>query len=145
MEGDERQVEMVEPRPALPVPNNGRCASLNSWKEIAVYVGRGVRTVQRWERELGLPVRRPHDHLRSPVIALPAEIDEWLRRGKPRYDRQRRAPRTSQLVQNTQALNEKLKLTCERTHQLSESIALMIARTRRPDRTSKRPTDRLAS
>ncbi len=52
---------------------------LNSWKEIAAYVGRGVRTVQRWERELGLPVRRPRNHLRSPVIAIPSELDQWLR------------------------------------------------------------------
>lgn len=52
---------------------------LNSWKEIAVYMSRGVRTVQRWEQDLGLPVRRPHAKARSSVIALPAEIDEWLR------------------------------------------------------------------
>lgn len=32
---------------------------LNSWKEVATYLGRGIRTVQRWERELGLPIRRP--------------------------------------------------------------------------------------
>ena len=32
---------------------------LNSWKEIASYLGRSVRTVQRWEREFGLPVHRP--------------------------------------------------------------------------------------
>ncbi len=53
---------------------------LNGWKEIAEYVGRGIRTVQRWERELGLPVKRPRNHLRSPVVAIPSEIDEWLRR-----------------------------------------------------------------
>ncbi len=52
---------------------------LNSWKEIASYLGRGVRTVQRWERDLGLPVRRPRGTSRSAVIALTAEIDEWLR------------------------------------------------------------------
>src|SRR3984885_4315700 len=32
---------------------------LSSWKDIARYLGKGVRTVQRWERHLGLPVRRP--------------------------------------------------------------------------------------
>ena len=31
---------------------------LNGWKEIAGFLGKGVRTVQRWERELGLPVHR---------------------------------------------------------------------------------------
>lgn len=55
---------------------------LNSWKEIAEYVGRGVRTVQRWEAEMGLPVHRPRHHLRSPVVAIPEEIDEWLRGGR---------------------------------------------------------------
>ena len=53
---------------------------LNSWKEIAAYMGRGVRTVQRWEQELGLPVRRPRGKDRSAVIALKADLDQWLQR-----------------------------------------------------------------
>ncbi len=52
---------------------------LNSWKEIASYVGRGVRTVQRWEADLGMPVRRPRAKSRSAVIAMSDEIDRWLR------------------------------------------------------------------
>lgn len=51
---------------------------LNSWKEVAVYLGRGVRTVQRWEQELGLPVRRPRGKTRSAVIAFRNELDQWL-------------------------------------------------------------------
>lgn len=51
---------------------------LNSWKEIAQYLNRGVRTVQRWESELGLPVRRPRGRRRSAVIAMRSDIDEWL-------------------------------------------------------------------
>lgn len=50
---------------------------LNGWKEIANYVGRGVRTVQRWEIH-GLPARRPGGHIRGAVIAVPSELDEWL-------------------------------------------------------------------
>jgi hypothetical protein len=53
---------------------------LNSWKEIAQYLNRGVRTVQRWESELGLPVRRPRGRRRSAVIAMRADIDDWLSR-----------------------------------------------------------------
>jgi hypothetical protein len=53
--------------------------TLTSWKEIAVYVGKGVRTVQRWERLIGLPVRRPTDHVRGVVLALPEELDAWMR------------------------------------------------------------------
>lgn len=52
---------------------------LSSWKEIAAYLGRSVRTVQRMEAELGLPVRRPRGHARSSVIAIPSELDEWLK------------------------------------------------------------------
>lgn len=53
---------------------------LNSWKEVAQYVGRSERTIQRWERHLGFPVHRPAGKLRSAVIAVTAEIDEWLKR-----------------------------------------------------------------
>lgn len=51
---------------------------LNSWKEIATYLHRGVRTVQRWEAELGLPVRRPRGKRHSAVIATRAELDAWM-------------------------------------------------------------------
>ncbi len=52
---------------------------LNSWKEIATYLNRGVRTVQRWESELGLPVRRPRGRRRSAMIAMRSDIDKWLK------------------------------------------------------------------
>src|SRR5438270_11269898 len=51
---------------------------LNSWKEISNYIGRGVRTVQRWEKDFGLPVRRPSGHLRGSVLAMKTDIDGWL-------------------------------------------------------------------
>jgi hypothetical protein len=51
---------------------------LNSWKEIATYLGRGVRTVQRWER-LGLPVRRVGEGAHCPVVAMTGDIDRWVR------------------------------------------------------------------
>ena len=51
---------------------------LKGWKEVAKYLGSGVRTVQRWEA-LGLPVRRPAHRRRSAVVALTKDIDAWLR------------------------------------------------------------------
>jgi len=51
---------------------------LTSWKEIANYLGKGVRTVQRYEAELGLPVRRPAGKSRAGVMATRAEIDAWV-------------------------------------------------------------------
>jgi hypothetical protein len=59
------------PSPKAPV--------LNSWKEIATYLGRGVRTVQRYERDFHLPVRRVGGKSRKAVVALPGDIDDWLR------------------------------------------------------------------
>ena len=54
-----------------------RSLRLDSWKEIAAYLKRGARTVQRWEREEGLPVHRlPHEKLGS-VYAYSAELDAW--------------------------------------------------------------------
>ena len=52
---------------------------LTSWKEIAAHFGKGVRTVQRWEGELGLPVRRPTARLKKIVLADREELDSWLR------------------------------------------------------------------
>ena len=50
---------------------------LDSWKEIAAHLGRSVRTVQRWERQEGLPVHRlQHEKLGS-VYAFASELDAW--------------------------------------------------------------------
>jgi TolB-like protein/Flp pilus assembly protein TadD len=50
---------------------------LDSWKEIASYLGRSVRTVQRWERHEALPVHRlQHDKLGN-VYAWTRELDAW--------------------------------------------------------------------
>lgn len=51
---------------------------LSGWKEIASYLGKGVRTVQRYERLLGLPVRRPAGKPWGSVVATKAEIDAWV-------------------------------------------------------------------
>ena len=56
---------------------------LDSWKEIATYLGRDVTTVQRWEKREGMPVRRhQHDKMGS-VYASRAELDAWTRSRSP--------------------------------------------------------------
>jgi TolB-like protein/cytochrome c-type biogenesis protein CcmH/NrfG len=56
---------------------------LVSWKEIATYLGREVRTVQRWEETEGLPVHR-HEHLKkSTVYAYASELDAWFKKRQP--------------------------------------------------------------
>lgn len=51
---------------------------LDSWKEIAEYLRRGITTVQRWEREEGLPVRRHVHTSGGSVFAYADDIDGWL-------------------------------------------------------------------
>lgn len=56
---------------------------LDSWKEIAAFLRRDVRTVQRWEKKEGLPVyRHQHEKLGS-VYAFPGELSEWLSTRQP--------------------------------------------------------------
>lgn len=50
---------------------------LESWKEIAAYLGRDVTTVRRWERFEGLPVHRLVHRKLGSVYAYTAELDAW--------------------------------------------------------------------
>jgi serine/threonine-protein kinase len=56
---------------------------LDSWKAIAAHLGRTVRTVQRWEREQGLPVHRLLHSALSSVYAYTSELDDWLAGREP--------------------------------------------------------------
>jgi non-specific serine/threonine protein kinase len=55
---------------------------LESWKEIAAYLNRGVRTVRRWEMGEGLPVHRHVHRTLGSVYAYKSEIDAW-RQSRP--------------------------------------------------------------
>jgi TolB-like protein/tetratricopeptide (TPR) repeat protein len=62
-------------RPNTPADSRGR--RLESWKEIAVYLGRDVTTVRRWERREGLPVSRILHSKIGSVYAYTTELDAW--------------------------------------------------------------------
>lgn len=65
---------------AQPSPGNDSPAAndrLDSWKEIAVYLKRQVRTVQRWEKTERLPVHRHQHEKLSTVYSFKSEIDVW--------------------------------------------------------------------
>ena len=82
---------------------------LTSWKEIAAYLGKGVRTVQRWEYLFGFPVRRPNGN-RNAVIALVSDIDVWVHQRtseRPGVDAQLESLRARVLL--LEAENEKLR------------------------------------
>src|ERR1700733_487214 len=59
---------------------------LDSWKEIATYLGRDVTTVQRWERQEGMPVHRHLHHKRGSVYAVSSELDAWRQGRKLRSE-----------------------------------------------------------
>jgi hypothetical protein len=53
---------------------------LNGWKQISRHIDRGVRTAQRWEALLGMPVHRPALKDKSAVVAFSDELESWLSR-----------------------------------------------------------------
>jgi hypothetical protein len=114
---------------------------LNSWKEVATYMGRGVRTVQRWEQELGLPVRRPRGKSRSAVIAFKSELDQWLHRAPSELPQPEAAQKSEAVPQPEAAPQPEAvqKLTpIRRTHRftkdeaqtkLHDNTAILVGRT----------------
>jgi len=66
-----------------PEPPTGE-PRLESWGEIASYLRRDIRTVQRWEKYLGLPVRRLQIGKLGSVYAYRSELDKWYQERQPR-------------------------------------------------------------
>jgi TolB-like protein/Tfp pilus assembly protein PilF len=56
---------------------------LESWGEIAAYLRRDVRTVQRWEHLYGLPVRRLVIGKMGQVYGYRSELDRWMKQRQP--------------------------------------------------------------
>lgn len=50
---------------------------LESWKEIASFIGRDERTAMRWAKEQGMPVRRDPASKRGRVFAYRSELAKW--------------------------------------------------------------------
>ena len=69
---------MREPSPDTPLSEKSPEDRLDSWKEIAAYLGRDVTTVQRWEKRERMPVHRHLHDKRGSVYALAPELDAWL-------------------------------------------------------------------
>lgn len=114
---------------------------LTCWKDIANYMGKGVRTVQRWEQEFGLPVRRPLGSNKKAVLARPSDLDAWvalrcgarkipdgLHNGKHQDSVIRLAALSAQ-IQTAQQLREDSRMLVHAVHsqlaELHERIAMM--------------------
>ena len=76
--------EPTQPQPAF----GGRAVDdrLDSWKEIAAYLKKEVRTVQRWEKSSGLPVRRLTHGKLGTVFAYKSELDAWWQESQNEVD-----------------------------------------------------------
>ncbi|HEV2176918.1 MAG TPA: tetratricopeptide repeat protein [Terriglobia bacterium] len=64
---------------------------LGSWKEIAAYLKCGVTTVQRWEKQEGMPVHRHVHRKLGTVYAYKAELDTWWEERRGRLEAEQRA------------------------------------------------------
>jgi len=95
----------------LPTPP----AILGSWKEIAQFLSKGVRTVQRWEHELQLPVHRPSHAKKGVVIAFPQELEDWAKHQVNSGNPEIRA-------QELQRMHRSSALLVERTHELRKNL-----------------------
>ncbi|MGA9308277.1 MAG: tetratricopeptide repeat protein [Candidatus Sulfotelmatobacter sp.] len=82
---------MGEPFPNKTLSETPSERRLDSWKEIATYLGRDVTTVQRWERQEGMPVHRHLHHKRGSVYALCSELDAWRQGRKLRSEEEQEA------------------------------------------------------
>jgi hypothetical protein len=106
---------------------------LNGWKEISNHIERGVRTAQRWEVRLGMPVHRPALKDRSAVVAFTDELNGWLARTAPdtlnvyggasdetlirvHQNLSTLALQTSELASRTRALKEQLRCSLDSQH-----------------------------
>ncbi|HKW74612.1 MAG TPA: hypothetical protein VJN64_03735 [Terriglobales bacterium] len=63
---------------AAETPSTAPKDRLDSWKEIASYLKRDVRTVQRWEKREGLPVHRHQHEKLGSVYAFSSELARWF-------------------------------------------------------------------
>lgn len=79
-------------QPASPqeASSANRGQRLGSWKAIAAYLKRSVRTVTRWEKEEGLPVHRHLHQKRGSVYAYKVEVDAWWTTRKTSLESQNR-------------------------------------------------------
>ncbi len=104
---------------------------LNSWKEIANYLGRGVRTVQRWEAQLGLPVHRPAGKDHSAVLAFSSELDQWLDSRPVRFGsilngetgQERQSVQVQALLARAEAVLQRLESILNRADETQRKLA----------------------
>src|SRR5579885_1600156 len=98
-------------------------AVLTSWKEVASYLGKGVRTVQRWEKHDGLPVRRLAGT--SKIVVKREDLDRWLNAQPVQSQRMPIAAVDFEVLRSGMLRSKSLR---ERHFELRQSLHVEMAR-----------------
>lgn len=104
-----------------PKDSGGLGKRLDSWKEIAAYLNRDTRTVQRWEKSEGLPVHRHVHEAQASVYAYTADLDAW------RQSRKRAAqlnPLASSVVPPLEVVSQRRSVSAKK---LAVAAGLVLA------------------
>lgn len=99
---------------------------LDSWKEIAAYLKRGVRTVQRWEQAESLPVHRLGA---GGVHAYKPELDEWWQRQSRRLSAE---PEALEPVEAATPRSARLLIVAGFAAAVAVAIAFLLGRMSQP-------------
>ncbi len=83
---------MSDPASGMQLSEKPPAERLDSWKEIAAYLGRDVTTVQRWEKHEGMPIHRHVHDKRGSVYAFHSELDTWRAGRNPRAEENNGSP-----------------------------------------------------
>ena len=119
--------------------SGGKLELLTSWKEIANFMGKGVRTVQRWEATLGLPVIRPANGRSGIVMARTCDLEAWVLKGRERahlngdgWQRKDTAARAafSECVRELHSYQAEVKALCDQMSIARESLQNEIEKLR---------------
>ncbi len=112
---------------------------LHSWKDISNYTGRGVRTIQRYEVQLGFPIHRPAGSPRTAVLAFSDEVDAWLRSSPVRGGQLMNALCVDEIYRKARlshdraaAMQKRLENTTELLAKLNNSMLKAMERRSRP-------------
>lgn len=106
-------------------PRSERNKELDGWKEIAFFLNRGIRTVQRWERAEGLPIHRHHHSKRGTVWAHATEIRAWV---TARESRSVSVPMAGYSPMDNYGLNPRCLEAGQRAQEASERLHSAYAR-----------------
>ena len=104
---------------------------LTSWKEIAQHMNKSVRTVQRWEAEFGLPIRRPEKTDPGTVLAFAEELDLWMQQHTVVRAVQNLEHEVTAIAHYPQvtAYMERMKTRTDRGHVVRERSSALLHRT----------------